>query len=301
MTSSAGAQRNRMLDAALRYAQAGIAVVPIVPGKKYPLTEHGAKDASADPEQITAWWRAWPDAWLALACGEVSGFDVLDVDEQHGGIDSLDAIIKEHGPLPETLRQDTPSLGFHLFFRHDPTLNLKNWSGGQGNARAGLDCRTTNTMVRTAPVPGYKWTSKISLADLPPWPIFLAEMYQKVEHPKPSVQRCHRPVSNGRQHHYVAAIVKDLASKISAAAPGSQNATLNAQAFYAGTVHAAIPSYSGDLIIEELVAAGMRMSTQTGKDPWRTHEVRTVVRHGFDDGVRAGPADLPILRGRGQA
>ena len=75
-----------ILDAALRYAGIGLSVVPIRPGEKAPYTEHGVRDATTSITQIKRWWQRWPKADIALACGAASGFDVLDVDRQHGGI-----------------------------------------------------------------------------------------------------------------------------------------------------------------------------------------------------------------------
>jgi hypothetical protein len=68
-----------VLGAALWYAQAGLRVFPIQPGSKVPLPgSRGCKDASTDPERITAWWREVPNANLAIATGHL--IDVLDFD-----------------------------------------------------------------------------------------------------------------------------------------------------------------------------------------------------------------------------
>lgn len=66
------------LACAMSYALAGWPVFPCRPGGKEPLTAHGFKDASTDPEQVSAWWSRWPDANLATPTGVL--FDVLDVD-----------------------------------------------------------------------------------------------------------------------------------------------------------------------------------------------------------------------------
>lgn len=68
-----------VLGAALWYAQAGLRVFPIQPGSKLPMPgSRGCKDASADPEQIAAWWRAVPNANVAIATGHL--IDVVDFD-----------------------------------------------------------------------------------------------------------------------------------------------------------------------------------------------------------------------------
>lgn len=66
-----------LLEAALRYAQLGYRVFPCVPGGKAPLTPHGFQDASADAEQIEAWWTDHPNANIGMP---TSGLLVIDVD-----------------------------------------------------------------------------------------------------------------------------------------------------------------------------------------------------------------------------
>ena len=47
---------------------------------KHPLTAHGLKDASADPQHVERWWRATPAANIGIVTGKESGLVVLDVD-----------------------------------------------------------------------------------------------------------------------------------------------------------------------------------------------------------------------------
>lgn len=72
-----------LVDAAAAYATAGVAVFPCVPGGKRPLTEHGFYDASADPDQVAAWWGRFPTANIGIPTGNV--VDVLDVDVHAAG------------------------------------------------------------------------------------------------------------------------------------------------------------------------------------------------------------------------
>src|SRR6266508_4022818 len=87
-----------LTDAALAYAAAGMAVLPLhrpitrPDGRtgcscrdakcrsigKHPRTPHGLHDATAEPARVAAWWRRWPQANIGLATG--ARFDVLDVD-----------------------------------------------------------------------------------------------------------------------------------------------------------------------------------------------------------------------------
>ena len=70
------------LDQALGYAARGWPVFPCQAGQKVPATAHGHRDATTDPEQITAWFGRQRDWNLAIATG-APGPDVLDVDD-HG-------------------------------------------------------------------------------------------------------------------------------------------------------------------------------------------------------------------------
>ncbi|KKK61234.1 hypothetical protein LCGC14_3016340, partial [marine sediment metagenome] len=76
---------NQLLKHALKYAELGWKILPIVPKQKVPLTAHGVKDATDHPDTIRAWWEHWPDANIAVACGRASGVYVVDVDVSAAG------------------------------------------------------------------------------------------------------------------------------------------------------------------------------------------------------------------------
>jgi hypothetical protein len=83
---------DQMLRAALAYAEMGFAVFPCALRGKAPLTEHGFKDASKDPEVIRALWRLHPGANVGIATGAISGIVVVDIDPRHGGVETLEAL-----------------------------------------------------------------------------------------------------------------------------------------------------------------------------------------------------------------
>ncbi len=80
-------------DAAVRYALAGVPILPLYdvrdgrcacgwtlcarPGK-HPRTTRGVHDASTDVELVEQWWRWWPTANVGAATGQA--FDVWDID-----------------------------------------------------------------------------------------------------------------------------------------------------------------------------------------------------------------------------
>lgn len=116
-----------MLDWALFYASKALPVFPVKPKGKNPLTEHGCNDATTDIEQIKAWWSRWPNANIGIATG--APLVVLDVDINHDrgkyGDESLEALVREYGSLPETWLCLTGGGGLHYYFYcDDPAITI---------------------------------------------------------------------------------------------------------------------------------------------------------------------------------
>jgi hypothetical protein len=114
--------------------------------EKAPLTSRGKNDASKDPEQIAEWSRQHPDcAWGARPPPDIT---VLDLDTKSGvnGFNTLRQLEAQHGSLPQTLTNCTPSGGQHRVFLTD---------GGKYKNRAGvlpgLDVRTMDGYIIVPP------------------------------------------------------------------------------------------------------------------------------------------------------
>lgn len=96
------------------------------------LVGDGMLSATTDADVIEAWWRADPEANVAVRCRE-SGLLVVDVDPRSGGHDSLDVLEKETGGLPVTVTALTGSYatsrgtrrGMHQFFSVDASERLR--------------------------------------------------------------------------------------------------------------------------------------------------------------------------------
>ena len=121
-----------LMEQALMLASAGLAVFPLRPKSKVPLTSHGFKDASTDEAQIRFWWTECPDANIGIATGKASGgllvIDV-DVDSASGknGMVTLGAWCNEHGGLAETISATTGRGGVHFYYRcAKPYVNTAN-------------------------------------------------------------------------------------------------------------------------------------------------------------------------------
>lgn len=111
-----------LAEAAVKYASMGFAVLPLKPRGKEPNIAHGVKDATADVEQVRAWWARHPNDNIGIAMGAASGGLVaidIDVDEDAGkdGYDTLRTWENAHGELPETATSITGRGGYHMLYR----------------------------------------------------------------------------------------------------------------------------------------------------------------------------------------
>jgi len=130
------------------------------------LVPHGLKNASLDGNQICEWFGNGEVLNLGIATGPESGLVVLDVDERHGGNESLQAL----GELPRTATVQTGG-GRHYYFKHPKGLDIRNSTGKLGE---GLDIRAAGGYAVAPPsmhVSGvrYKWLidPRGGLAELP--------------------------------------------------------------------------------------------------------------------------------------
>ncbi|PRY00699.1 bifunctional DNA primase/polymerase [Allonocardiopsis opalescens] len=120
-TVSVPARPDALRLAALGYAARGWPVFPCEPGCKAPLgalVPHGFRDATTDPEVISAWWSRCPDANVAIATG-APAVDVLDVDVKPGGsgFAALDRAKAAGLLVGACALVSTPSGGAHVYFK----------------------------------------------------------------------------------------------------------------------------------------------------------------------------------------
>lgn len=162
--------RVHLAAAALHYATAyGWPVFPLVPGEKRPLTKHGFKDATTDPDQIRRWWRDTPSANIGLPTGHT--FDVIDVDVPAGTMPWLDLV--DTGSLPDGHGWvSTASGGTHVYIQPTGGGNLA------GSIAPGIDYRGKGGFVvappsRRADGRAWSWT-------LPPSPAIASESVSEV-------------------------------------------------------------------------------------------------------------------------
>lgn len=126
-----------LLNAALTYASRGWPVFPCSGTKPF-AASHGFLDATTDKEQITEWWRRYRRANVAIATGGAQ-LVVLDADPRHGGDQSLQRLILDHGPeVYDTLRATTGRGGTHMYFQRPAGVNIRD---SAGTLAPGLDIR----------------------------------------------------------------------------------------------------------------------------------------------------------------
>jgi putative DNA primase/helicase len=183
-------------EAAFKYAEMGLSVFPVhvvdqktglcscnnltcgAKGKHPREIEGGYKAATTDLNIINSWWTKHPDSNIGIS-GVGSGLIFVDIDPRHNGFESLAALEKEHGKLPETLTAITSIQagvkGNHFYFRAPPgELSLK------ANIAEGIDIKYLGYVVAPPSIhpSGIQYEFKDgcnNIADLPDWIFELAK------------------------------------------------------------------------------------------------------------------------------
>jgi len=163
------------LEAALSYLDRGWSVIPVRPREKRPLISWQSYQRERPSiQQVTAWFKRWPDANVGIVTGAVSGLVVLDIDPAHEGRQSLAELERRHGPLPDTVETRSGGGGRHLYFSH-PGKEVRN----RVALAPGIDLRGDGGLIVAPPSihPSgnrYLWRNSHGpddrpLAPLPPW------------------------------------------------------------------------------------------------------------------------------------
>jgi bifunctional DNA primase/polymerase-like protein len=130
------------LEAALRYAELGLPVLPLYgitnDGNcqcgslnvhhrgKHPRVSHGVHDASCDPALIRSWFNRWPDSNVGIAIPK--GLFVLEIDSANGlqALALAGVRISQNAPRVRTGRD---GLGLHVWLKS--AFSLPNRADGQ--------------------------------------------------------------------------------------------------------------------------------------------------------------------------
>jgi hypothetical protein len=105
----------QFLNAALKYAAVlKWPVFPLRERSKVPATPHGFQDATRDEAKIRRWWSDLPCANIGTPTG--LSFWALDEDPRHGGDATLETLVADNRPLPNTVQQITGGDGRHYLW-----------------------------------------------------------------------------------------------------------------------------------------------------------------------------------------
>jgi hypothetical protein len=118
-----GAAMSDFLTIGLKEAGDGRCVFPCI-GKK-PAVDggHGCEDASADPVDIQAWAKKYPDANVGIVFRDWHPEVGVDVDKDN--LPWLDEVQRQHGII-ETRTVKTPGGGYHFYFLRPDNVRLPN-------------------------------------------------------------------------------------------------------------------------------------------------------------------------------
>ena len=208
--------------------------LPVFPcdEQKRPMTQHGFRDATKDPETIRRSFRN--AAMIGIPTGEASGFFVLDLDCKNGA-QGLEWLAAHEHRLPQTRRHQTRSGGVHLLFAMPAGRAVRNSASKVG---PGVDVRGTGGYIIAPPSDGYDVVDHAVIAEAPAWLLDL------IDPPAPQAQPiAPRPPSPPRQSgdgtRYGLQALDNECQAILSAPDGGKHDTLNRAAFSIGGLVAA--------------------------------------------------------------
>lgn len=153
------------LEAALKYMEMGLSVIPVRPDKKPHLKWTEFQERRASREEIESWFKRWPSAMVGIVTGQLSGIVVVDCDSE-------EAYRKIQELIPDafiTCISRTPR-GYHLYLVM-PAEKIGNAAG----VLPGVDIRGEGGYVIAPPSvngagKGYSWLDSLSFFDVAPAP-----------------------------------------------------------------------------------------------------------------------------------
>ena len=212
-------------------AEMGLPVFPC-DAQKRPMTQHGFRDATRDPETIRRSFRN--AAMIGIPTGEASGFFVLDLDCKNGA-QGLEWLAAHEARLPQTRRHRTRSGGVHLLFAMPPGRAIRNSASKVG---PGVDVRGSGGYIIAPPSDGYDVVDASTIANAPGWLLGLID--PPVTQAQPIAPRpTSPPRQSGDGTRYGLQALDNECQAILSAADGAKHDTLNRAAFSIGGLVAA--------------------------------------------------------------
>jgi len=164
--------KNAKLTAAIEYLGEGLSVIPIKPDTKKPRIRWREFQKTLPSEElVTEWWSNHPDDDIAVITGALSGYVVVDCDNETALVEA------ERAGMRSPIRVETKR-GYHLYFRHPrdgvgrgPRAGIN--SRGEDWPRIdGLDFRGDGSYALLPPSKNYSWHIPLGLerdVDAPMW------------------------------------------------------------------------------------------------------------------------------------
>ena len=219
---------------------------------KTPACPHGFKDAARDAAALRDLYRRHPGPLVAVATGEASDIDALDLDRKHP--EAGEWWRDNRQGLPQTRVHRTKSGGLHLVFCHHPGLRC--WTA---RPAIGIDGRSTGGYVIWWPAAGLPVLCDAAPAPWPDW--LLAELAAaRPDHVSTESVVSWRPPGDSSggeaQMRYVEAALRSATERVSRAGEGARNATLNSEAHGLGRF-VADGLIEGQRVADELASAAL--------------------------------------------
>jgi hypothetical protein len=260
--------------------------IPVFPcdAQKRPLTAHGFKDATSNPDELRRIFANPKATMIGMPTGEITGVVVIDVDVKDGR-PGMEWLNENSHRLPQTRTIRTGSGGLHIYLRW-PGQMIRN---SAGKIAPGIDIRGDGGYVVVSPSPGYAVADDSEVSGVPDWlmPILVPpappERTTAPTH-APLPPRPHNP--DGGTHYGVAALEREC-DAIRQSWEGSKHHTLNKAAFSIGGLVSAGELQEGFAFAE--LSAALSDIRHACKD---FRHAQNTLRTAFQDGTQK-PRDVP--------
>lgn len=258
------------LDAAMRYADLGFSVIPVVFRGKLPAVSWKSYQSELASEgDLETWFAKGRCHNIGIVTGAISGLIVVDAD-------SDETVAWAETNLPHTPTAKT-ARGRHYYFRYSPCIGSAVKAGGRK-----LDIRSEGSFVVAPPSihssgASYTWVEGRSLEDLPladfPGVLMPSEKNKPVDKP---AQRPQTPLTGTGGKYGQAALANEL-DTLARSSEGKRNDQLNRAAFSLGQLVAGGEIDQGQVVTALLSTAESIGLTRT--------EAHATIKSGLEAGT----------------
>lgn len=156
-------------DSAVKYAEMGYSITPIVKGTKANFRQKWSTEAISDIESAKRWWNRYPNDNIAIITGKRSkNLLIIDVDRKNSedGTKAIKEWESQHDKLPKTLMATTPNNGLHYYYfvGDDLLEETDKYIKNKSKYYAGIDVRYNGGLIVAPPSTTkkgeYKWKNK---------------------------------------------------------------------------------------------------------------------------------------------